>query len=103
MGAVQQVVDTVLPYLLAAIPILGAAGLAWLRRRFQVEAATESELDPPGRGPVKKFAAKHRTVDRLAWYSRPLTEKGLDRLVESAVPRARERAAERRSSRPGAE
>ena len=103
-AALQQLVDALLPFLLAAVPILGAAGLAWLRKKVQVEAAVESatevELGHERSGPVKKFVAKQRTIERLPWHARPLSEAGLDRLVEKAVPKARVRAAERRSQAP---
>lgn len=94
----EQIGTEILKYILMAVPILGLAGIEWLRRHLQakaaVQATTEVELraaEVPMASAMKKATAKIKTLALLPRAARPLTAAGFDRLIEKSVPKARER------------
>ena len=100
----QQLVDQLLaaiqPMLTELVTAAVAAAIFWLRaqlhKRIAVGATEEAELWAHGAGEkqagqAKKVRAK-AAVMALPPFVRPLSEKGLDRVVEKAVPKGRERA-----------
>jgi hypothetical protein len=85
--------------------ILGAltAGIvlyvrAWVQARVAVQAAEAMQRSEPDlHGSVKKLRVMQDVKDALPMGVRPLTDKGLGKLVENAVPKAKKRI---ESSRP---
>lgn len=70
---------------------------AWVQKRVALIATSDQEgMGMPG--VEKKQRALASVRKRLPMGVRPLTEKGLDKLVEEAVPEAKKRT----STRPGA-
>jgi hypothetical protein len=67
---------------------------AWVQARAAVNAAEYMQRNEPDLpGAEKKTRAMQSVKDALPRGVRPLTDKGLDHLVERAVPKAKKRIA----------
>lgn len=95
------------PHLAELVTVLLTAGLAWLRARVQSQAAEAATLDVelahrarkredlallPGE--QRKQLAIAKVEGSLGILARPLTRKGMEKLVEKRVRRAHELADE---------
>lgn len=109
----QAVVDLVTPYVRELLAGIVAALLLVVRARAQrwaaVEAATAVEHrsaasveagTSPTPGAAKLAIAVERTMQVLPLMARPLTRAAAVRLIERAVPAARERVASKLGSQP---
>lgn len=101
-----EVLKVLEPYLAEILAVVGVAAVAWARRKvqevFAVEATAEAEAWADQRGfqkagADKKVRAMSRAAARMPRIVRPLTPAGLEKVVQKAIPKGRERA---RSSRP---
>jgi len=99
-GEVWAEVRPVLKELLVLLVTVGFAAVRmWAQRRAAVAGTTEVEVEHvrrklAGMAPMtseeKKGDGMAKTRARLPLVARPFTQRGLDRLVERAVPKARE-------------
>lgn len=105
----SAVIDTVRELLLSSFKEILAAGTAgvvlyvraWWQSHAAVNAAEEVERQTPALpGPEKKRIAMMAVHERLPRGVRPLSEGGLDRLVQKSVPEAKKRVSKRPSAPP---
>ncbi|MFQ5339940.1 MAG: hypothetical protein ACE5F6_00180 [Anaerolineae bacterium] len=96
----EEVLELVKPYLIEVVAALVAAAVTvirvWVQKWAAVKAAEEQERQNGGLpGTKKKARAMDKVTNTLPLGVRPLTQAGLDKLVEDAVPEARKRASYR--------
>lgn len=95
----MDISEFVKPYAIEIMAALTAGAVAYIRAKVQrlvaVEAAADQEREECASlpGSLKKAQAMQHVKVKLPIGLRPLTQAGLDKLVESAVPEGKKRRA----------